>query len=197
VYRKPKVTIKNAKIGGETVTGTFVFPTDVRYELGTESEDLFQASGTTAVVVSAVLSFLEDNDLDIGEGIRQELSKDIGGGLHTVELDFTGIDQHDNQWGDTGNGGTKTDATGEDVHAQMCVLDHYIQRTTIDSENPAILEIAEYSQEGRYAPLKVVPRNPNAVFDSAESASVWDGSITWVETVDLRQPLDTENQEER
>lgn len=197
MYKKPTVTIPNARIDGQTVTGTFVFPTDVRYEIYTESEDLFQTEGTSAVLAQAVLEYFESGDLGIGEGIRQELSLDIGGGLHLVDIDWTGIEEHDNQWGATGNGGSKIDATGEDVHAQMCVFDHYLQRATIDSTNPAVLEVAEYSEAGRYAPLKVVPRNPNAVFDSTESSSVFDGSITWVETISIDQPLDTKQQEER
>jgi len=197
MYRKPKVTIKNAKIDGQTVTGKFVFPVDVQYEIRTESEDLFQSSGTTAVLSSAVLNLLENGDLEVGEGIRQELSLDIGGGLHVVDIDFTGIEEDTNQWGNTGEGGSKTDATGEDVHAQMCVFDRYLQRATIDSTNPAILEIAEYHSDGRYDPLKVVPRNPNAVFNSAEETSVFDGSVTWVETQSLNQPMDSGTQEER
>lgn len=80
----------------------------------------------------------------------------------------------------------------------MCVFDHYLQRTTLDSTNPAILEISEYSNpDGRYEPLKVVPRNPNAVFDSVEESSIYDGSITWVETTDVTKPLDSGKQEER
>jgi hypothetical protein len=184
-YQHPRLTIPDARIDGRTVTGEFVFSRDVRYELRTETEELFQLQGSTAVIASTVLDLLESGDLDVGEGIRQELSLDIGGGLHVCEIDFTGVDGAGIQWGDTGNGETKTDATGEGVHARMCVLDHYLQRATIDSATPAILEVAEYSETGRYEPLKVVPRNPNAVFDSTESSSVWDGQIAFVETQDL------------
>lgn len=184
-FPKPTLTIPDAQIDGQTATGVFVFPADIRYELKTESEDLFQASGTSAVIANAVLDTLESGGLDVGEGIRQELSIDIGGGLHICELDWAGIEENDNRWGNTGEGGTKLDGTAESVHSQMCVLDYYIQRTTLDSRNPALLEIAEYSTEGKYEPLKVVPRNPNAVFDSTESTSIWDGSIAFVETQSL------------
>ena len=184
-YRRPRLTIPNAKIGGESVTGEFVFSKDVRYELKTETDQLFQVQGSTAVLASTVLDLLKEGDLDVGDGIRQELSLDIGGGLHVVEIDYSGVEGAGVQWGNTGQGGTKADATGDSIHARMCVLDHYLQRATIDSTNPATLEIAEYSTDGRYSPLKVVPRNPNAVFDSVESSSVWDGQIAFVETQDL------------
>lgn len=186
VYVKPTLTIPDAEIDGSTVTGEFVFPTNVRYELGTETSDLFQSSGTASVVSQLVLEYIETNNVDLGDGFRKELSFDAGAGQHIVTLDFSGYTGSNHRWGATGNGGDPTDATGEDLHAQMCVLDRYLQKATIDSENPAILEISEYSSAGRYAPLKVVPRNPQVVFDSVEESSVFTGSMTFVETVDIR-----------
>jgi len=189
-YVHPTLTIPNAKIGGETVTGEFVFSKDVRYELKTESEELFQAQGTTAVIASAVLNLLEEGELAVGEGIRQEISADAGAGLHICEVDYSGVEGAGVQWGD-GSDDPKRDATAEGIHARMSVLDHYLQRATIDSFEPAILEIAEYSEKGRYGPLNVVPRNPNAVFDSTESTSVYDGQIAFVETQSLTdKPVD-------
>jgi len=187
---KPQVTIQNASIGGSTVDGTFVFPSDMVVEFETRTQQFFQSEGTISSVASAVLDQIsEQTDTDIGEGLRQELSFDIGGGIHAITLDFRGYTGSPYQWGDTGNGGTPTDATGEDLHAQMAVLDRYLQ-SRIDSTTPAILEVGEYSSEGRYSPLQVVPENPNMVFDSTEQSSVYEGSITWVETVDLEQTID-------
>jgi len=187
---KPQVTIQNASIGGSTVDGTFVFPSDMVVEFETRTQQFFQSEGTISSVASAVLDQIsEQADTDIGEGLRQELSFDIGGGIHAITLDFRGYTASPYQWGDTGNGGTPTDATGEDLHAQMAVLDCYLQ-SRIDSTTPAILEVGEYSTEGRYSPLQVVPENPNMVFDSTEQSSVYEGSITWVETVDLDQTID-------
>ena len=187
---KPQVTIQNASIGGSTVDGTFVFPSDMVVEFETRTQQFFQSEGTISSVASAVLDQIsEQTDTDIGEGLRQELSFDIGGGIHAITLDFRGYTGSPYQWGDTGNGGTPTDATGEDLHAQMAVLDRYLQ-SRIDSTTPAVLEVGEYSTEGRYSPLQVVPENPNMVFDSTEQSSVYEGSITWVETVDLDQTID-------
>jgi len=187
----PQITIQNAQIDGQTVDGTFVFPTDVVVESEIRTQEFFQSEGTLSVIASTVLDMVaEQSGTESGEGIRQELSFDIGGGIHAITTDFSGFSGSQYQWGDTGSGGTATDATGEDVHAQMAVLDRYLNAARIDSTNPAILEVTEYSTEGRYAPLKVVPENPNMVFNSTEQSSIFESSITWVETVDLNQTID-------
>jgi len=193
----PQVTIQNAQIDGQTVDGTFVFPSDVIVESEVRTQEFFQNEGTLPVIASTVLDMVaEQSDTELGEGIRQELSFDIGGGIHAITTDFSGFSGSQYQWGDTGDGGTTTDATGEDVHAQMAVLDRYLNAARIDSTNPAILEVTEYSTEGRYAPLKVVPENPNMVFNSTEQSSIFESSITWVETVDLEQTIDGSKQTE-
>lgn len=194
---KPQVTIQNAQIGGQSVDGTFVFPSDIEVEFEMRTEEFFQSDGTISSVASVVLDMVEEQtDTDVGEGIRQELSFDVGGGIHAITLDFRGYTGSPYQWGATGNGDSPTDATGEDVHAQMAVLDRYLNTARIDSTNPAILEVGEYSEQGRYGPLRVVPENPNMRFNSVEETSIYDGSITWVETIDLQQSLDGSKQTE-
>lgn len=192
----PQVTIRGAEIGGETVDGTFVFPHEATVEYETRTQEFFQSEGQAAVVVSTVLDYIGDGESGAGQGIRQELSFDAGGGIHAITVDFSGATATPHQWGDTGDGGTPTDATGEDIHAQMAVLDKYLNSATIDSDNPAILEVGEYSAAGRYGALNVVPENPNMTFNAGEQSSVFDGSITWVETVDLSDPLDAGEAEE-
>ncbi|SEW10256.1 hypothetical protein [Natrinema salifodinae] len=194
---KPQVTIQNAQIGDQTVDGTFVFPSDIVVEFETRTEEFFQSDGTISIIADTVLDMIaEQTDTDVGDGIRQELSFDIGGGIHAVTLDFRGYTGSPHQWGATGNGGDATDATGEDLHAQMAVFDRYLNAARIDSTNPAILEVGEYSAEGRYGPLQVVPENPNMRFDSTEQSSVYEGSVTWVETIDLQQAIDGSKQTE-
>ncbi len=193
---KPQVTIQNAQIGNQTVDGTFVFPSDIMVEFEVRTEEFFQSEGTIATAADVVLDWFADQTEVDGDGIRQELSFDIGGGIHAITLDFRGYTGSPHQWGDSGTGGTATDATGEDLHAQMAVFDRYLNAARIDSTNPAILEVGEYSTEGRYGPLQVVPENPNMMFDSTEQSSLYDGSVTWVETVDLQQTIDGSKQTE-
>jgi len=200
-WMKPQVTIPDATINGQTVTGTFVFPSDVGVEIETRTQEFFQTEGTTSALASTIIEWYGDQtDQDIdGEGLRQELSLAIGGGIHAITIDFKGYEGSPHQWGNTGDGDTPADATGEDVHAQMAVFDRYLQTATIDSNTPAVLEFGEYSSDSstRYGPLDVVPENPNVVFTSAEQTSVFDGSVTWIETVNLNQALDSGGQEDR
>lgn len=185
MFQTPTITIPNAKIGGQSVTGVFKFPENVAYEFAVETDALFQSHGATGAISSVILDAFEENSTDLGEGLRQELSVDIGMGRHVISIDFRTFTGSPYRWGDSGNGGTITDATGEDVHAQAAVLDKYLNTATLDSTNPAILEVGEYSEEGRYAPIFVVPRNPNIRFASNEESSTVDGSIDWVETQSL------------
>lgn len=192
---KPRVTIPDARPYGDDrdpATGVFVFPSDVRVEIETRTKQFFESSGETAVI----LEWLADQaGVDLpGTGLRQTLAFDFGSGTHAVTLDFRSFTGSEYRWGDSGNGGTKGDASVEDVFSQMSVLDRYIQTATLDSENPAILEVAEYSEEGRYGPLAVMPENPTLSFDSQEQSSTFDGSITWIETLSLEQVIDGRNQ---
>ncbi len=191
---QPQVTIQNAEIDGQTVDGTFVFGSDIRVGFEVRTQEFFQSEGVLPVAASTILDwFAEQTDVD-GDGLRQELSFDVGAGIHAITLDFKGYTGSPHQWGDSGAGGTPTDATGEDLHAQMAVFDRYLNAARIDSTNPAILEVGEYSTEGRYGPLQVVPENPDVMFDSTQQSSLYDGSVTWVETVDLQQTIDGSKQ---
>lgn len=187
---KPKVTIPEAKIEtGDARDGTFVFPNNVVVEYETRTAEFFQSEGTPATVVSTVLDYADD---DAAFGIRGELAWDIGNGIHAITIDFSGFTGSPHRWGDSGEGGTPYDATGEDIHSQMSVLDAYLNNATMDSWNPAILEVGEYSEEGRYGPLTVTPENPNVRFNSGEQSSVFDGSVTWVEVINATAPMDAD-----
>lgn len=193
----PQITIQNAAIGDQTVDGTFVFPSDIVVEFEVRTEEFFQSEGTLSAMASVVLDLIDDEtDAELGEGIRQELSFDAGAGIHAITLDFSGYTGSTHRWGATGDGGSQIDATGEDLHAQMAVFDRFLNAARIDSTNPAILEVGEYSESGRYAPLRVVPENPQVRFDSTEESSVYEGSVTWVETVDIQRVIDGRKQTE-
>ena len=64
MYVKPKLTIHDAEIDGKTVTGTFVFPSNVRYEIGAEMNPLFQGQGLTRVLSSVILDYVQDRGVD-------------------------------------------------------------------------------------------------------------------------------------
>lgn len=187
MYRPPKITIPNARPGtpDDPVTGVFEFPNDAAYEYVVETDALYDSTGAVAKLSQVVLSYFEDGDVEPGESLRQRLSFDAGMGRHVFTVDFRAITNSGERWGNTGDGGTRGDATGEDVHAKAAVFDRYLATTTLDSFNPALLEIGEYSEEGRFGPVPVVPRNPNQRFASGESSSTIDGSVDWIETQDV------------
>ncbi|QRY26356.1 hypothetical protein [Halobacterium sp. BOL4-2] len=182
MYQPPTITIPRATINGETVTGVFEFTDEIAYEFAIETDALFQTSGVGSELAQAVIGQFDGDDL--GEGIRQTLTMDIGMGRHVITTDFRAFTGSPHQWGD-GSGNPLFDATGDDIHAQLAVLDKYLNTTRLDSTNPAFLDIGEYSSDGRYDTLEVVPRNPNIRFDASSESSTADGSIDWVETQTL------------
>lgn len=197
MYQAPTITIPGARPGtpNDPVTGVFEFPNEAAYEFAVETSALFDSSGVAAQLSNVVLDWVQAESG--GESPRSSLSYDAGLGKHVFTVDFRAITDDDSRWGNTGDGGTKGDATGEDVHAKAAVFDRYLATTTLDSFNPALLSVGEYSEEGRFGPVPVVPRNPNLRFSSSEESSTIDGSVDWIETISADQPLDTRKQEER
>lgn len=189
MYRPPKITIPNARPGtpNDPVTGVFEFPNEAAYEFTVETDALFDSSGAVAQLSDVILEYFNEGDTTPGESLRGTLSFDAGLGSHVFTIDFREVTGDATRWGNTGEGGTKGDATGEDVHAKAAVFDRYLATTTLDSFNPAILEVGEYSEEGRYGPINVVPRNPNQRFASGEESSTIDGSVDWIETQAVSQ----------
>lgn len=189
MYRAPKLTIPNAYPGTpqDPVTGVFEFPNETAYEFTIETDAFFDSSGLASQLSDVVIGYYQEGDPSAGESPRQTLSFDAGLGSHVFTVDFRAVTNDDARWGNTGNGGTKGDATGETVHDKAAVFDRYLATTTLDSFNPAILEIGPYSEGGRYGPINVVPRNPNIRFASGEESSTIDGSVDWVETQDVAQ----------
>ncbi|MEE6210859.1 hypothetical protein U3A55_11940 [Salarchaeum sp. III] len=191
----PTLTIPDAHPYGDDrdpVTGVFEFSKDIQVEIETRTEKFFESGGETAVIVDWLAS---QTGIDLpGTGFRQSLNFDFGAGVHAITLDYRAMSDAGDRWGDSGEGGTRGDASGEDLHARMAVLDRYLQTATLDSQNPATLSVSEYSSEGRYGPLDVVPESPNMVFDGENESSVFDGSITFIETLSLEQVIDGQNQ---
>ena len=190
MYHAPRITIPNARPGtpDDPVEGVFEFPNETAYEFVVETDALFDSSGVASQLSNVVLEWFREGEPGDGESVRQTLSFDAGLGSHVFTVDFREVTgAADVQWGHTGNGNSPGDATGEDVHAKAAVFDRYLATTTLDSFNPALLEITEYSEEGRYGPIPVIPRNPNQRFASGEESSTIDGSVDWIEVQDVTQ----------
>jgi hypothetical protein len=171
---------------------TFVFSGNLTIELSTVNSPIINQQFSR---FNSVVSDWLDAEDGTG-GRRQGFVVEFGSGQHFCQIDMAGWEGSDDQWG-TGDG-TDTDATGADPRTQMSLLDRAFQVATIDSRpgNGATLEVAEYSTDGRFDPLQVGPVDPTFTWDATESASLFDGSIRFVEIGTLGTAYDGRNQRE-
>jgi len=126
------------------------------------------------------------------DGARKGITVDAGGGQHVFEVDLTSLGAEDGQWGYSNDPADldQATATGGDRVQKMHVLMRYLTVGNVDSFTPARLIYGEYSPDG-FMPqdhLPVFLEDPNLLADRSE-ATVFDGSITFVETADLDQVL--------
>jgi hypothetical protein len=179
------------------VTGVFHMYGDVTFDAGVRTGFLLGGRGST---VNAVL---QDT---LGNGVpkRKGVYVDLGGGQHTVQASFTGWegavdkDGNDLQWGASPDPSVNnlTTATGAGPLDQRDTFLNYLRVSTYDSFNPARLYTGEHS-DGTYAdspgdwgePLSVAIESPRLKANSQEHTK-FDGSMTFVEILDLRDDLD-------
>lgn len=133
----------------------------------------------------------------------QQIFLDFGGSIHRIEIDFQGFDGSSFRWGDTGNGGTDTDATGDTALEQVHVLINWLTSVRIDSFSdplegsladeegggPAKLEFGLYHPDGPLPPLEVVPENPTMSY-AGNAPGSFDGSLSFIHAGDINNPVD-------
>ncbi|WP_135807364.1 hypothetical protein [Halorussus marinus] len=184
---------------GNDEQGVFVFKTNITIAMETRTGRI--GSGKLSQANAVFSDWVEDQTGEefAGTGKRQQLMLDLGAGEHVIEIDFQGFEGSTHQWGDSGEGGTASDATGENVNRQMELLDRYLQVCEIDSRpgHEALLEVGNYSTDGYYEPLTVAPEQPRVEFDAEEQSSTFDGSLTFVEIASLSNPYDAASRNER
>lgn len=163
-------------------------------------------NGSTSTIIDILTDLIGDvSDVDIDrQGRRQSLFTDLGGGTRVVETrGDTVTSDGEHQWG-TGNGG-KWDATGEDALTKIQLLDEALTLAEIDSRpadgnypegHLATLEVGQFSDNGRWDPLGVVPEQPQgtAEFEQRSSAATID--INYVAAVSLDIAFDATKQTE-
>lgn len=176
------------------------------------SDYVFGGGSKAASAVNAALGRIQTIP---GGAPRQQFFFDVGAGSNIFEMQFMGwkgatdSDGNSLQWGNTGNGGTETDATGEGPTVQLQVFQRYLQYATTDSFAPAVLHWGEYTDgtykdgtaiaacngnAGRFGNPKQVamigPRNTHA----AQDYSTFDGTFTAIEVIDLTNAIDGQEQ---
>lgn len=182
-FRPPPVDIDD---DGQTEQLVFEFSHSMRQEYETITDYLGKGGSN----IIAVLSDLVDSGLLDG-GNNQQFAVTLGGGEHVVSISAEVQQGSPNRWG-TGDGDGVTDKTGGHPVAQLQLLDRVLQQTKIDSTNPATVEVGEYSSSGQYEPIRVVPENPNGIFDAETETSSATIDIRFVEIATLLQPIDAQ-----
>ena len=200
-YAEGKLTLPPADVDqdGDTEVGVFEFKSNVTSALETRTGRIGSGKLSQANAVFTEWVESQTDQEFAGTGKRQQVYLDLGAGEHVVEIDFQGFEGSTHQWGDTGNGGSASDATGENVNRQMELLDRYLQVCEIDSRpgHEATLEFGNYSEDGYYEPLVVAPEQPRVEFNTEEQSSTFDGSLSFVEIASLAQPYDATSRNER
>jgi hypothetical protein len=169
---------------GNAETGEFHFVDGVEIIPSMRTGFLLDNRGSTA---NSVLSDTVADDVSNRKGIYL----DLGGGVRSVEISFSGWTGSDVRWGDTGDPSTttQTDATGASALTQLEVLFQYLAVAEVDSRNPATLEYGEHHSDGLYEPLDVVLESPSGQ-RSSDQSSTFSGTLTFLETVKLGDALD-------
>lgn len=157
---------------GSTETGVFEMAGELTVTPGVRTG--FLVNGQGAQVNSIISQLVNDGALD-DSNKRRGFYVDLGGGQHTVEIEFLGwkgsqdAAGNDLQWGDDPQPGrSQTSATGQDPITQIDVLTRYLTTGTFDSQNPATLEYGEFSSQGLYDPLEVVIEGPQATREARD-----------------------------
>jgi len=125
--------------------------------------------------------------VDTANGRKQTVVLGAGAGRHIIRVSGTVAEGEANQWGGIG-----TDAS---ALAKAQELDSALNSVSIDSEQavtdggPAILELGEYSDAGKFAPLTVGVTQSDIRLNTQEQTSVLDFDIEFLDIVDLRNSI--------
>jgi len=140
-------------------------------------------------LVNSILSEV----LGDGESRNKGIYVDAGTSSYALDCEFRGYDGGAYQWGDTGNGGTATDATGDSAVEQVQVFFNWINAVSIDSlpdgsgDTSATLEFGLYHPDGPLDPLDVVIENPTL---TPAEPTTFDGNLVFIEAENLGKALD-------
>jgi len=179
----------------DPVQGTFVLAGQLNIIPSFRTGFLIGGRGSQ---INNVLQTSSGGDGEKGQGFFI----DLGGGAHTIEVEFrgwkgaevpSGYDSNGKptgwepvQWGNTGDPDTNTyaDATGDHPLSQLNLLEQYLRHIKIDSNAPATLQYGEFSADGKFEPLAVVLEGPQ--FNrSHDRSSSFDGNMTMIEAATL------------
>lgn len=186
---------------GTVETGVFHMVGDLEVQMNVRTSFLVGGAGST---INAVVAGL----LGDGNRNRKGYALDLGAGRYQIEINFTGwegsVDGDGNslQWGNTGNGGTVGDATGEDPFTQIQCLNEYLRVGVFDSvQSSARLRFGEYNDNtyggggGRYDDFLTVAVESATQPRTSQDPNAYNGSISmfevgsWQDVIDAAEKL--------
>ena len=172
---------------------------------GVDEEAVFEMPDAT-VTPRSIASFLAEIG---GSGVSsllnaqvlgnkgEQIAIDAGGGPRVWEIQWEGwTESNDYQWGTSPSPGlSDTSATGEDRISQVCILNEWLHRVDIGSNNPARLYWGEYSDSTSFADSGVYASQQIAISESSlpvpkEQSSIYEGSLNCVAVSDLNELTD-------
>lgn len=179
---------------GQQETGRFVMVGNLSVTPGLRTGFIVGGRGSTAnsVFSSLVEQYGTGNTSAFQNPSKREgVHLDLGGGEHSVDVEFRGwegatlSDGTPVQWGNDPNPGrTQASATGQDPITQIDVLLRYLTVGEYDSRAPATLEYGEYSTDGLFEPIDVAIEGPQAKRSSDDTAT-YSGTMTLIATTDI------------
>jgi len=167
---------------GSQETGTFVMEGNLTITSGIRTGYLLSNLGGN---VNAFLGSL----LGGGQSRQEGIFLNLGAGARSWDVEFRGWEGSPGKWGNTGNGGSATDATGDDALRQMEVFLEYLGTADIDSRSPATWEYGEHHSGGDYDAVDVVVEQPQFT-RAAQDGNWFDGQITLLAAADIKEQLD-------
>lgn len=108
--------------------------------------------------------------------LKAQVFEGVGAGIRTWRVEFVQWEGNSDQWGGA--------AASDDVIVKLQTLGHAIAHTRITSSAPAELQFGEYSTNGKYAPVDVVPGEVELPIDLGETPSTATPRVDWVEAID-------------
>lgn len=174
---------------GSQETGTFVLEGNLVITPGIRTGYLL--SNTAGNLNAFFGSLLSDSQS------RQEgLFLNLGAGARSWTVEFLQWEGSTGQWGDTGSGGSATDATDDGALTQLEVLLEYLATADIDSRSPATWEYGQHHSGGYYSSVDVVLEQPQMT-KAAEDGSWFTGSITLLAAADITEIIDGSAEREK
>ncbi|MDS0258562.1 hypothetical protein NDI56_03940 [Haloarcula sp. S1CR25-12] len=176
---------------GTLETGKFVMADNINIKPGLRTGFILENRGST--VNSVISSFAKSQSEATGkpQSKRKGIYIDLGGGVRSAEIEFTGWTGSNLQWGNTGDDSELTvgDATGAKAFTQLEVLFHYLEIAEIDSRRPAKLAYGQHHSDGLYEPMDVVLESPQGL-RSSDDSSTFSGTLTFLSVQSLDKAID-------